>query len=164
MTAKDWIAKLKLKAHPEGGFYTETYRSRLVLKKECIPSVFDGTRNIATAIYYLLGADDFSAFHRIPSDEMWHHYEGGNLRIVCISPDGEREDLLLGKEGDALPQVWVPANWWFGAFVESGEFVLAGCTVTPGFHFHDFDMGIKYDLLNKFPQHAEVIHRLIHSN
>ncbi|HJX86519.1 MAG TPA: cupin domain-containing protein, partial [Gemmatimonadales bacterium] len=65
--------------HPEGGFYRETFRSPLLL------SLPDGReRSASTAIYYLLPPGTFSAWHRVASDEVWHHYAGGPLRLYLL--------------------------------------------------------------------------------
>ena len=81
MNAKDWIKKLELQPHPEGGYFKEVYRSDELASKEALPDSFGGDRNFSTAIYFLLEAHDFSAFHRIKSDEIWHFYSGTSLRI-----------------------------------------------------------------------------------
>lgn len=55
MNAKDIIQNLHLLSHPEGGFYKETYRSFATLVNG-----HGNSRNISTAIYYLLeNADDY---------------------------------------------------------------------------------------------------------
>jgi len=65
---KQWVDKLQLLPHPEGGFYKENYRSTETLKPGCIPERFTGNRSMSTAIYFLITAGNFSAFHRIKSD------------------------------------------------------------------------------------------------
>ncbi|HEX5150315.1 MAG TPA: cupin domain-containing protein, partial [Parafilimonas sp.] len=82
-----YIDHLQLKPHPEGGYYGETYRSSGVIPASALP-LFKGDRNYSTAIYYLLEQGDFSAFHRIKSDECWHHYAGDTLLIHILNPDG----------------------------------------------------------------------------
>lgn len=56
---------LDMKAHPEGGFYAETYRAASEIETE------NGTRQLITSIYFLLRSEDVSHFHRIKSDELW---------------------------------------------------------------------------------------------
>ena len=76
--ADDLIKLLELKPHPEGGYYRETYRSDEVI--ENLPERYKGpSRNAGTAIYFLLKGDQFSAFHKLQSDEIWHFYEGSSL-------------------------------------------------------------------------------------
>lgn len=79
-----WIEKLNLQPHPEGGYFKETYRSELLESFEEI----NGIRNVSTGIYFLLTKGNFSAFHRIKSDEMWHFYDGSPVSIHVIEPQG----------------------------------------------------------------------------
>jgi predicted cupin superfamily sugar epimerase len=74
-----WIEKLRLEAHPEGGYFRQTYRSDVVLAREALPAEFTGARAASTAIYFLLEGKNFSAFHRLRSDEVWHFYVGAPL-------------------------------------------------------------------------------------
>jgi hypothetical protein len=139
-TAQDWIRTLSLQPHPEGGYFRETYRSAH-----------------STAIYFLLEGHQFSAMHRIKSDEAWHFYAGSPLTVFVIHPDGRREDLVLGK--DAFQAV-VPGGCWQGAALRSlgeGGFALVGCTVAPAFEFKDFEMGNRAKLVSQYPQHREII-------
>lgn len=160
MSRKDeLIKKLELKPHPEGGYFRETYRCSQGVHRADI----DAFRSFSTAIYFLLGEDDISKFHRIKSDEMWHHYEGGNLTIHIIHDDGKYEALYLGKRLDDATEMQhvVPANCWFAATVDPGSgYALVGCTVSPGFDFDDFEMADQYMMKQAFPEHAEIIERL----
>src|SRR4051812_47863883 len=96
MTAQDYIEYLQLMPHPEGGFYKETYRSGGSIAPACLTG-FSGARSYSTAIYFLLQAGDFSAFHRIKSDEVWHFYSGGGLFIHVIEPGGDYYCIRLGN-------------------------------------------------------------------
>src|SRR5215218_2287643 len=91
------IVKLNLNAHPEGGWYAETYRSEETIPVTALPARFKGERCFSTAIYFLLPAGVFSAFHRIQSDECWHFYEGDPLNIYVIEPSGNLSVIKLGS-------------------------------------------------------------------
>lgn len=67
--------------HPEGGFYKENYVAAELIPQAALPSHFTGDRSFSTAIYFLLTEGNFSAFHRIKSDECWHFYEGDSLLV-----------------------------------------------------------------------------------
>ena len=157
-----WIKHLDLQAHPEGGFYKETYRSRETIPAEGLPNHFHGDRNFSTAIYFLLRSEDRSMFHRIKSDELWHFHAGTSLSIYVLMND-ELVIHTLGAEpdkGQSL-QIVIPANSWFGAKVdESNSYVLAGCTVAPGFDFQDFEIAERALLLNEFPKYQATIEML----
>ena len=161
MTAEFYINHLELLPHPEGGYYKETYRSNE--KFGGAIHEFPSGRNYCTAIYYLLEKGDHSAFHKIKSDECWHHYEGGSLWIHIIHPNGKYECITLGKAVDRgeVFQFTVPANAWFGAKVEQPDsYTLSGCTVAPGFDFKDFEIADRKKLLQEFPNNVEIITEL----
>ena len=160
---RDLIADLELERHPEGGWYRETYRAAEVLPAQGLPTRFGGDRVFSTAIYFLLGKGEFSALHRIKSDELWHFYSGTTLTIHVISPSGKYQQIKLGSgldDGETF-QAPVPAGFWFGAEVTGiGEYSLVGCTVAPGFDFDDFEMGKPDKLLADFPAHERIIKKL----
>ena len=161
MTAKEIIQHLQLNPHPEGGYYKEVYRSKGTIAADCLPSDFGGARHYSTSIYYLLQQGDYSSFHRIKSDEIWHFYAGGNLLLHLIDKEGGYQCITLGSElaqGTRL-QVVVPAGVWFAAEPET-SFSLTGCTVSPGFDFRDFEMANAETLAAEFPEHKELVHRL----
>ena len=115
-TAEHWIDRLRLEAHPEGGHYRQTYRASLMLPQAALPG-HNGDRAASTAIYFLLADDQFSAFHRLRSDEVWHFYAGSALVVHVIEPDGKYSELLLGSDptsGEDFQAV-VPAGCWFGS-------------------------------------------------
>ena len=161
--ARYWIEKLGLEPHPEGGYFRQTYVSGVVIGPEALPEGFAGARAISTAIYFLLEGKNFSAFHRLRSDEMWHFYAGGALVVHVIEPSGAYFTIPLGsdaEQGQAFQAV-VKAGCWFAAEVMDGKSVaLLGCTVAPGFDFEDFEMGKRAELARLYPQHRELIERL----
>jgi predicted cupin superfamily sugar epimerase len=166
VTRKDaqyWIEKLRLEPHPEGGYFRQTYKSEMLIAREALPPGFSGVRAASTAIYFLLEGENFSAFHRLRSDEVWHFYAGETLVVNVIHPDGKYSRILLGCDpgaGQAFQAV-VPAGCWFASHVEDGKgWALVGCTVAPGFEFEDFEMGKREELTSLYPQHQEFIRRL----
>lgn len=158
-----WIERLKLQAHPEGGYFSETYRSEGDIPKSVLPDGFTGSRSYSTAIYFLLPGSTFSAFHRIESDELWHFYDGNPLSIFYFDHNDTLREEVLGNDlerGQSL-QVLVPAGVWFASRCHEPEgFTLAGCTVAPGFDFEDFTLARADDLLQRYPNDAEIIHTL----
>jgi predicted cupin superfamily sugar epimerase len=161
--ARYWIDRLQLKRHPEGGWFRETYRSSEKLARESLPERFNGDRSFATAIYYLLESNDFSALHRIHQDEGWHFYEGSPLTLHRIDPGGTYTNLTLGRNLDKgeEPQAVVLSGWWFAATVEQpNAYSLVGCTVAPGFDFADFELADREALRLLYPRHGGLIDRL----
>lgn len=128
--AGEIIRMLNLRPHPEGGHYAETYRAA-------------GTdRPALTAIYYLLQADEVSAWHKVDADEAWLWHAGGPLALTLSPPDGKgAASLQLGPDLRAgqRPQAIVPAHHWQAA--ESlGAWTLVSCLVAPGFDFSGFTL------------------------
>jgi predicted cupin superfamily sugar epimerase len=161
VTAADLVAALGLLPHPEGGHYRETFRAP--------PLPVDlpgrGSRAASTAIYYLLEAGDFSAFHRVRSDEVWHHYAGAPLELYTLreTPSGPEErlirlgpDVLFGQ----VPQAVVEAGVFQAARPAGSGFSLCGCTVAPGFDFSDFEIAEEGSLLALFPHSKDLIRSL----
>lgn len=138
-TANYYKNRLRLTPHPEGGHYAEVYRSPLQIDIEG----FDGVRNMCTSIFFLLEAGETSALHRIKSDELWYHHDGGVLEIIELDEAGNEIITFLGKDldsGCSLQHV-VKAGRWFGARpAPASEFCLVGCQVSPGFDFRDFEL------------------------
>lgn len=150
---EEWVGRLEMKAHPEGGYYGETYRSADVIPREVLASGYAGPRNISTAIYFLLPSSQVSCFHRIAFDELWHFHTGAPLHLYLLLPTGVHV-LKLGPDfsaGESF-QVTVPANTWFGGIVPASDsFALCSCTVAPGFDFADFELAKRDQLLLEFP-------------
>jgi predicted cupin superfamily sugar epimerase len=158
-----YVQAFHMQPHPEGGFYASTYRSREYIPAAALPDRFPADRLVSTAIYFLLAGHQFSAFHRIKSDELWHFYDGCGLEIYVIHPDGRGEVLRLGRDiaqGYAFQQL-VPAGCWFASRpVDSTSFCLVGCTVAPGFDFEDFELANCAALTQQFPAHRSWIEQL----
>lgn len=160
---KYYVDKLQLIPHPEGGYYKEVYRAGEIILSEALPGNFRGNRNISTSIYYLLQRKDYSAFHKLKSDEVWHFYDGSALQIYIIDQSGNFSIKLLGKnaENEEAFQIVIAKECWFAAeLVDKTSFSLVGCTVSPGFDFRDFEMADCSKLADQFPMHKELIQRL----
>lgn len=164
--AEYYIKRLNLTSHIEGGAFKETYRSEALIPKEILNEDFHGNRSFSTAIYFLLKQGQFSAFHRIASDEMWHFYDGDTLSIYEITKEEELIKHQLGRnieKGESF-QCIIKAGSWFGSRCEvPGGFSLVGCTVAPGFDFEDFELAKLDVLTNEFPQYSQLIKELTRS-
>lgn len=156
-----WIRTLALEPHPEGGHYRQTYRADLVLEE--LPRQFSGPRPASTAIYFLLEGKNFSAFHRLRSDELWHFHVGASLTVHVIDQDGRFSEIQLGSDPEAgeVLQAVVRAGCWFASQIrDENSFALVGCTVAPGFDFDDFELAERVPLIERYPQHRDLITRL----
>lgn len=160
---KKLVATFNLLPHPEGGFYKETYRSDGVIRKDALPKNFSGDRNYATAIYFLLTSENFSAFHKIEQDEIWHFYDGSPLYVHVIDKEGNytRHEVGIDIDAGQVPQLVVPAGCWFASSVkEEDSYSFVGCTVAPGFDFADFELANYETLAQEYPKHKEIIKKL----
>jgi predicted cupin superfamily sugar epimerase len=161
-SAQYWKEHLQLSSHIEGGSFRQVYKSGLVLPQSVLTAAHKGERSSSTSIYFLLEWGEFSAFHRIASDELWHFYDGNALAIYEIKPNGLLTRHLLGKDiqnGESL-QVLIPAGSWFASRVETSGFTLCACTVSPGFDFEDFELANRGQLVSEYPQHEGLISSL----
>ena len=133
--ARELIEKLDLTPHPEGGHFSEVYRSPNTVQ----PSDDREERAAVTTIYFLLTKGERSRWHQVRSDELWHFYEGDPLELQAIDPrTWTRKCMLLGPEGRGGNAVQViPSGWWQAART-TGEYTLVGCTVAPGFEYDDY--------------------------
>lgn len=163
LTHQQLINRFELQPHPEGGWYKQTYKSAEYISAVALPERFTGNRPVCTAIYFLLEQGNFSAFHRIKSDECWHFYHGDPLEIFVIQNNGELTVTALGNDISKghLFQYIVPAGCWFASRPAKGsQYCLVGCTVAPGFDFADFELADAEHLTLKYPKHSAEIRML----
>lgn len=151
-SAEYFIEKLEMTAHPEGGYYKETFVAKEEIRE----------RKLWTSIYFLLKEGEVSNFHRLKSDEMWYYHGGSPLTIYMITEEGVliEEKLGLNIEAGEKPQVLVPKNYIFGSAMNEEGYALVGCMVSPGFHFNDFELFEREDLLRSYTEYEEVIKKL----
>jgi predicted cupin superfamily sugar epimerase len=135
LSGNEVIRLLDLQPHPEGGWYRQTFKD----------TPADEDRPHSTAIYYMLQAEEKSAWHKIDAVEVWHYYAGAPLSLTLSPPDGQGATVhILGPDlrSGARPQAIVPTGWWQTA-ASLGAWTLVGCTVAPGFHFDGFELAPK---------------------
>ena len=161
LTADQIREILRLEPHPlEGGYFTETYRSELHLPGNVIGPAYSGERLIATAIFYLLTPETFSAMHKLPGDELFHFYLGNPVEMLQLGPDGSSEIITLGQDiasGMRL-QHGVPGGYWQGSrLIRGGNYALLGTTMSPGFDYADYVVGARAELARKYPERKDII-------
>jgi predicted cupin superfamily sugar epimerase len=132
VNAAEVVAALGMRAHPEGGWYAETWRA----------SAVDGARPAGSAILYLLADGERSHWHRVDADEIWQYSAGDPLELrVWAEADPAVTVHRLGGDvtGGSVVQVVVPAGAWQAA-QPLGAWTLVGCIVTPAFEFEGFEL------------------------
>ncbi len=161
LTADSVKSLLNLKPHPEeGGFFKETYRSSHTLSRNMLPDEYKEERSLATAIYYLLTPDTFSALHRLPTDELFHFYLGDPVEMLQLLPDGSGKTITLGPDitnGMQLQVVVRKGVWQGSRLCTGGRFALLGTTMSPGFNPDDYEPGQREMLIADYPQFENLI-------
>jgi predicted cupin superfamily sugar epimerase len=137
-TAQEWIDRLSLQPHPEGGWYREVYRSGF----QVTPQGEAAATDAVTSIHYLLQGEECSALHRIAYPELWYYHDGtAALEVYEVDEAGNRTARRLGKGPGELLSLAVEPKVWFGAEVVGKKgWALVSCAVAPGFRFEVFEM------------------------
>ena len=162
-TAKKLIEHFKMEKIPvEGAWFHVTYGSKDTIPAAALPARYGLPRVAGTAIYALATREDFSAMHRLKTDEVWHFYLGDPLELLLLHPDGRGEVVVIGPDVFAgqQPQYTVPAGAWMGgrpAKATAEAYTFFGCTLAPGFDHGDFEIGYREELQAKFPAFSNLI-------
>jgi uncharacterized protein len=149
----------------EGPWFVLTYNSPDVLTRGALPERYDGPRAAGSAIIALVTKTDFSAMHRLKTDEMWHYYGGDPLEMLILHPNGNGEVVVLGPDvlaGQKLQYV-VPRGSWQGARPRGKDrdsYAIFGDTLAPAFEYSDFEMGYRDELQKTYPLQAALIEQL----
>jgi len=154
----DVTSRLEMEPHPQGGYYKRTYVSDISLP--------DGSRKIASSMYYLLGEEDVSLFHTIDTDEVWNFMYGYPLDIYIITPERHLKIITLGTNlsiGET-PQLVLHAGTLFGAVFHGGGkpgnrflsytsefFTLVSCFAVPEFLPGCCKVYTKDEILQEYP-------------
>lgn len=156
--AQQIITRLRLKTLPnEGGYFRRTWAGTACSK--------GNPRPIGTAIIFLITREEFSALHRLETDEVWHFYAGDPVELVQLDASNQtvRKDVLGSDiHSGQTPQIVVQAGIWQGARLATGNqgWALLGCTMSPGWDEREFTLGHRESLLKLFPNAAAKIHGL----
>jgi predicted cupin superfamily sugar epimerase len=143
----DWVRRLGLSPHPEGGWFRETWRSELTVGQSALPPDYTGPRSAGTAILFVLMAGQQSAWHTVRSAELWFFHRGSPLLLDIGSERSTATTQVLGPDVAAgeQPQLVVPPGHWQRARPRDGEPSLVSCVVVPGFDFADFMLAAPTD-------------------
>jgi len=162
-TAQKLIEHFKMEKIPvEGAWFHVTYGSKDTIPAAALPARYGSPRVAGTAIYALATREDFSAMHRLKTDEVWHFYLGDPLELLLLHPDGRGEVVVIGPDifAGQHPQYTVPAGVWMGgrpAKATAEAYTFFGCTLAPGFDHGDFEIGYREELQAKFPAFSNLI-------
>lgn len=147
MTAEEVIRLLRLEPlEPEGGYFRQTFKSEE-----------------ASAIYYLLTPETFSAFHRLQMNEVYHFYLGDPVDLIELRSGGPSERTRLGPEigsGQVVQHVVSAGTWQASRLSKGGAWALLGTTCSPPFDEIGFELGVRARLLAEFPGDRDWIQQL----
>jgi Uncharacterized conserved protein len=164
LTAQRIIKLLQLEPLPiEGGYFRQTYRSAEMIDHAALPERYPHGKATGSAIYFFLHEDNFSALHRLFTDEVYHFYLGNPVEMLLLYPDGASERVVLGTDLDAGQQVQVvvPHGVWQGSRLSpGGRFALMGTTMAPAYDTSDFELGECEVLVQQYPARADWIRAL----
>lgn len=141
----------------EGGYFAPAWTS---------PERGPDGRALGSAILFLITEADFSALHRLKTDEIWHFHAGDPAELVRLGPGaGSGRTVVLGPDiiGGHASQAVVPAGEWQGARIRqpgARGWTLFGCTLAPAWDEREFELGRREDLIAEFPAHADSIRAL----
>jgi predicted cupin superfamily sugar epimerase/mannose-6-phosphate isomerase-like protein (cupin superfamily) len=150
----------------EGAWFSVTYTSEDLFDGAMLPPRYAGRPHAAGgAIVVVVTPRDFSAIHRLKTDEVWHFYSGTPLELLLLYPDGSGRTVTLGTNvlGGELAQFIVPKGVWMGAAPltsTGGSFSFVGTQMSPGFDPGDFQIGYRDELVRRYPAFAKSIARL----
>jgi len=156
------VAQLDLTPlEPEGGFFKQTY-----FRPSPQEPAGSQRRPEATAILYMVTGSNFSAWHRVPHDEVFHFYSGLSAELIMIDKAGNLKSITLGANvaSGEVPQFTVPAGTWQALRIHrpksADSWSLMGTTMSPGFDFEEFELADRNALTQEFPDHEQIIKEL----
>ena len=125
----DLIKKLKLRPHPEGGYFSESFRDK---------------KGSVSLIYYLLKKEEVSHWHKLKKNEILHFYDGDPIMIYLSKNKKNVSNIILGRKYNNKQHFHyvIKSETWFG-MKSMGEWSLIGCTVSPAFNYEDFELASK---------------------
>ena len=166
-TAGRLIAHYHMRPVPqEGPWFSLSYSSEDQIAGAALPPRYAGQpRAAGNAIVAIVTPREFSAMHRLQSDEVWHFYGGSPLEMLLLYPDGHGRKITLGSDvlAGQSPQLTVPHGVWQGAAPRAstpGSYSFIGNQLSPGFDYADFEIGFRDALQRQYPNFAKELARL----
>lgn len=135
MSPTEIIERLRLEPlEGEGGLWSPIYRD-----------------DESNAIYFMMIAPDFSAWHRINEPELWIHIDGEPIILSTIE-EGKVKIIELDRSVGSI-SYRVPAGIWMAARPKS-DWSLAICALTPP--FSGMELARREQLEAAFPEISEL--------
>lgn len=166
LTAEEIIQHLGLQPLPlEGGYFKVTYTADETIQADALPERYTIKRNMAGAIYFLETAEQFSAMHKLPGDELYYYHLGDPMEMLFLRPDGSGEIRILGPDMAAGQQLQLvaPRDCWHGSRPLPGQehgFSLGSTSMAPGYDETDPVFANRDELIMKYSTFSTLIEAL----
>ena len=166
LSAKEIIEHLGLQPLPiEGGYFSITYTSNEQIQPGALPERYANARAMGGAIYFFETVEQFSAMHRLPTDELYYYHYGDAMEMLFLYPDGDGETRILGPDLQAgqQPQILAPRDCCHGSRpLAGGEygFSLGSTSMAPGYDESDPDFPGRDELIGAYPEFSSLIEAL----
>ena len=165
-TAEEIIKLLGLQPLPvEGGYFSVTYTSDDRIEADALPERYTKARSMAGAIYFLETAEQFSAMHKLPGDELYYYHLGDPMEMLFLHPDGSGERRVLGPDlqaGQDL-QLLAPRHSWHGSRplpAQEYGFSLGSTSMAPGYDESDPVFANRDELIKAYLAFSSLIEAL----
>jgi predicted cupin superfamily sugar epimerase len=152
----EWISRLSLEPHPEGGWFRRIHTDARVVDTP------NGPRAALTSIHYLLTrAQPLGRLHRNRSDILHYLQDGGPVEYVLLDPEGRLRRVVLGRDPDQALFLCVSGGVWKASrLIGTANHALVSEVVTPGFDYADHEFGGS-EILDRYPDFAAEIAPLL---
>jgi predicted cupin superfamily sugar epimerase len=161
-SADEIIKLLGLTNHPTCGFYKQTYKSKDTVPEGILRPSFRGKRPLGSVLYFMITADVPMQLHRVPADQMYHHYMGDMVEVLLLYPDGRGEVAQIGSDlrtGNG-PQLLIPGGTYHISRLRRDKgvgFALLGTTEWGGVEPGELEIGDMERLVKAYPDLADQI-------
>ncbi len=160
MIGSDWVTRLRLAPHPEGGFFRRIYTDARQIDTP------QGPRAAATSIHYLLTRESpFGRLHRNASTILHYLQHGGPVEYLLLPAPGVLRRVVLGSgDGESL-FLEVPGGCWKASrLIGDATHALVSEVVVPGFEQADHAFMNVEELWRDHPQHAQQLLPLLRAD
>ncbi len=146
LTLQDILGSYKWFDHIDGPKFVETHRDQY-----------------RTSGHWLFLPGAISFFHKVLDNEELWLVHSDKLLIHILDANGRHNVLRLGldlREGDR-PVVAVPAGCWQASEIPEGiPFAFGTNVCAPAFSYEHFILGDRDELIQRYPNHRNLITRL----
>ena len=144
---EDWITRLGLAPHPEGGWFRRIHTEPRQVQTEL------GLRAAASSIHYLLTTESPTGHLHSNRSTILHFLQsGGPVEYLLIDPSGQAQRITLGSGSGQVLQFVAPGGSWKASRLLPGtDHALVSEVVVPGWDAADHSFITAEQLLQRCP-------------